>query len=84
MGELKRRGRVWWMRYYRDGRRFEESARTDKFEAARDLFTQREGDVAKGVPMRAKIGRLRFEDAAADMLIEHSDPDDLPLMRHKL
>jgi len=32
--------------------------RTDKFEAARDLFTQREGDVAKGVPMSAKIGRL--------------------------
>ena len=51
MGQLRKRGNVWWIRYYRNGRRFEESARTDKKEAARDLLRIREGDVAKGVPV---------------------------------
>jgi hypothetical protein len=35
MGELRKRGAVWWIRYYRNGRRFEESARTSKKEEAR-------------------------------------------------
>jgi hypothetical protein len=49
----------------------EESAQTGKHETARDLLKQRQGDVAKGVPMSAKIGRLRFDDAAADMLTDY-------------
>ena len=71
MGEIRRRGRIFWIRYYRDGRRFEESARTDKFEKARDLLKVREGDVAKGVPVTAKIGRVRFEEAANDLLTDY-------------
>jgi len=71
MGQIRKRGAVYWIRYYRDGRRFEESARTDKYEGARDLLRQREGDVSKGVPISAKIGRLRFEDAAKDLLTDY-------------
>ena len=71
MGEIRRRGGVWWIRYYRDGRRFEESARTDKWEAARDLLRTREGDIAKGAPVSARIGRLRFEDASKDLLTDY-------------
>jgi hypothetical protein len=36
MGELRQRGKIWWMRYYRNGRRFEESVRTSSYEDARD------------------------------------------------
>jgi len=32
MGQLRKRGGVWWIRYLPDGRRHEESARTDKYE----------------------------------------------------
>jgi hypothetical protein len=71
MGELRKRGSVWWLRYYRNGRRFEESAWTDKCEVARDLLRTREGDIAKGVPVSAKIGRLRYEDAAADLQTDY-------------
>jgi len=71
MGQIRKRGAVYWIRYYRDGRRFEESAKTDKYDAARDLLKIREGDVAKGVPISPKIGRLRFEDAAADLLTDY-------------
>src|SRR6476659_2973977 len=53
-----------------DGQRIEESARTAKHTEAENLLKQREDDVAKGVPLSATIGRLRFADAAADLLID--------------
>jgi integrase len=71
MGSLRQRGRIWWIKYYREGRPFEESARTDKYDEARDKLKRIEGDVARGVPMTAKIGRLRFEDAAADLVTDY-------------
>lgn len=46
MGQLRKRGDVWWIRYYRNGRRFEESARTDKKEVARDRCG-RDGEAAR-------------------------------------
>ena len=71
MGQIRKRGGVYWIRWYRDGRRFEESAKTDKWEKARDLLRQREGDVSRGVPITPKIGRLRFEEAAKDLLSDY-------------
>src|SRR5688572_25821428 len=71
MGQIRKRGAVWWIRYYRDGRRYEESARTEKWEKARDLLRSREGDISKGVPVSSEIGRLRFDDAAKDLETEY-------------
>jgi hypothetical protein len=71
MGELRQRGRVWWIRYYRNGQRHEESSHSPKKEVARDLLRRREGAVADGVPVTAQIGRFRFEDAAKALLTEH-------------
>ena len=71
MGQIRKRGGVWWVRYYRDGRRFEESARTDKWEKARDLLRTREGDIANGVPVSSQIGRLRFEQAADAIEVDY-------------
>jgi integrase len=72
MGQIRKRGGVYWIRYYRNGRRIEESARTDKWEDARDLLRKQEGAIANGAPVSAKIGRLRFEDAAADLETDYS------------
>jgi integrase len=35
------------------------------------LLRDREGDIAKGIPISAKIGRLRFEDASKDLLTDY-------------
>ena len=72
MGELRQRGRIWWIRYYRDGRRFEESAKTDKYEKARDMLKQKEGDVANGVPFSPAMGRMKFEEAMTDLETEYT------------
>jgi integrase len=68
MGELRKRGSIWWIRYYRNGQRHEESAGSDKKGVAVDLLRIREGDIAKGAPVSARIGRLRFDEAAADVI----------------
>jgi len=71
MGEIRKRGKTYWIRWCRDGRRYEESAKTDKYDTARELLKQREGDVSKGQPLTAKIGRLRFEEAAKDLVTDY-------------
>jgi len=71
MGELKKRGQIWWVRYYRDGRRHEESSHSDLREDAVRLLKVREGDVARGLPVTPKIGRLRFDEAADDVLNDY-------------
>ena len=71
MGELKLRGRIWWIRYYRNGQRHEESSSSAKKQAAIDLLKLREGDVARGVPVTAKLARLRFDEAAADVINDY-------------
>lgn len=72
MGEIRQRGRIYWIRYYRNGHRHEESSRSDKKQAAIDLLRIREGDVAKGIPVSAKIGRLRFDEAVADVVNDYT------------
>ena len=37
-----------------------------------DLLRLREGDIAKGVPVSPKIGQLRFEEAAQDILADYT------------
>jgi integrase len=72
MGEIRQRGAVWWVRYYRDGRRFEESSRSSKYEDARRLLRLREGDIEKGVPVTPKLGRLRFDEAVAAVVQDYT------------
>jgi len=71
MGQLRKRGNTWWIRYYRNGKRYEESSGSTKESDARTLLRQREGDVAKGVPVAPTVGRIRFEEAATDLLNDY-------------
>jgi integrase len=72
MGQLVKRGNKWWIRYYRNGKRHEESSRSSRKGVALDLLRRREGAPADGIPVTAKIGRFRFEEAAADLVTEYT------------
>lgn len=72
MGQLRKRGDVWWIRYYRNGKRYEESARSTRKGDATELLKVREGDGAKGIPVTPKIGRLTFDDAVADVVADYT------------
>jgi site-specific recombinase XerD len=71
LGELRQRGRIWWLRYYRNGLRHEESSKSKKREDAIRLLKLREGDIAKGAAISPKVGRLRFDDAVQDVVTDY-------------
>lgn len=60
-----------WIRYYRNGKRYEESTHTNDREMAKRILRIREGEVAHGFPVSPAIGRVKFEDAALDVELEY-------------
>ena len=71
MGCLYQRGKTWWIKYSRNGRPYFESSHSKKKEEAKRLLRLREGDIARGVPVTSRIGRMRFEEAAEDFLTDY-------------
>jgi integrase len=49
-----------------------ESTGTTKETVARRILRAREGDVEHGIPVNPKMGRITFEDAAADLLNDYA------------
>ena len=72
MGQIRKRGEIYWIRYYRAGKRHEESTRSTRRGDAERLLKLREGDVAKGLPISPAIGRLTFDDSATDLENEYT------------
>jgi integrase len=72
MGQLRKRGRFYQIRYYRDGLRIEESTGLTKYDEARDLLKKREGAIADGAKITANSTRITFDDAAKDVLSDYT------------
>ena len=71
MGMLYRRGRIWWIKYYRNGKAFRESSKSHKVSDAKRLLRKREGEIASGEFSDPKTHQLRFEELAEDLLNEY-------------
>lgn len=77
MGHVYRKpGRKSWMlKYYKDGHAvYEGSGTTDREEAERTLKI-REGDIASGAAVSTRSNRIRFHEAAADLLTDYENND---------
>jgi hypothetical protein len=62
---------IWMLKYYRDGRPIVESSHTDDERKAGKVLKQREADIDRGLPVGPQVGRVRFEDAAADVVRDY-------------
>ncbi len=71
MGSLYRRGTIWWVKYYRNGRPIRETTGTDKETEAKRFLKLREGDVASGRLIIPRVERIRFEELAQDYLNDY-------------
>jgi len=71
MGCIYRRGKIWWLKYYKNGKPYCESSRTDCKEAAGRLLKRREGEIAKGELPGIYFDRVRFEELAEDFLTDY-------------
>lgn len=69
-GEAKQSA-VFWIKYYRGGKAIRESTDTTKDTEARNLLKLREGDVARGVPITAKMGRMKFSELTQDVVTDY-------------
>lgn len=65
-------GRIWWIKYYVNGRPVRESTRTEKEAEAKRVMKEREGRAATGQPIVPRADRIRYEEIATD-LAQHYD-----------
>jgi len=59
------------MKYYRNGRAIFESSRTKNRTEAKKIMRKKESDIDQGVPVTAKIGKLRVDEALADVITDY-------------
>jgi integrase len=67
MGSIYKRGNVWWVKYYANGRPVRESTGTAKESEAKRLLKAREGQVAMGQPMLRRADRILYDEVAGDL-----------------
>jgi hypothetical protein len=72
MGMTYKRGAVWWVKYYRNGRPIRESSNSSKESDAINLLKLRGGDIAHGLPANPKLNRIRFDEAPDDLKTEYA------------
>ena len=73
MGSVYQRGRIWWVKYYQDGKPYRESSGSAKKREADQLLKKREGSIATGTFTDLRPERTMFKDLAADLLNDYSN-----------
>ena len=71
MGSIYKRGNVYWIKYYRGGRRFRESSESKKESVAKRLLRLREGQIAEGKFTGLEPQRIRYEALEKDFLNDY-------------
>jgi integrase len=65
--------RVWMMKYYQDGRLIRKTTGTDDEKEAQAQLNAATTDAGRGVPTGAKVGKLKFDAAADDLLADYAN-----------
>jgi integrase len=71
MGSIYKRGAVYWLKYYRNGKPYRESSRSDKESEAKRLLKKREGEISEGKIPGVHFDKVKFNDLADDFLTDY-------------
>lgn len=71
MGCIYKRGKTFWIKYYRSGKPYLESTHTDQEAEAERLLKIREGEIAQGGIPGIYYDRIRFDEIAEDLLTDY-------------
>ena len=71
MGTIYKRGKTYWIKYYRNGKPFYESSESYKETEAKRLLKLREGEISKGKLPGIYFDRIRFDELAEDFLTDY-------------
>ena len=69
MGMTYKRGDIWWVKYYRNGKSIRESSKSKSKMVADKLLKRREGEIAQGQAPGVFFEKITF-DQLADSLIQ--------------
>ena len=64
-------GDVWWIKYYRHGKPYRESSKSDKITTAQRLLKTREGEIAEGKLPGIHFDKVTFEELAKDFITNY-------------
>lgn len=71
MGSLFKRGKVWWVKYYKNGKSFRESSSSDKKMVAKQFLSRKEGEIAEGKVPSVCYDKVRFIELADAFLQDY-------------
>ena len=71
MGSIYKRGTVFWIQYYRNGKSYRETAKTQKESEAKRLLRFREGEISQGKIPGVHFDKVRFNDLSDDFLADY-------------
>lgn len=70
-GHIYRRGKIFWIKYHRNGLPFYESTKSERKEVAKALLAQRLWEVEQGKMPGSHYKKTRFEDLAEDLIADY-------------
>ncbi len=71
MGSIYKRGKVYWIQYYRNGKPYRETTKSKKEADAKRLLKKREGEIAQGKLPGIYFDRVIFDNLAEDFLMDY-------------
>jgi integrase len=71
VGMIYRRGNIFWIKYYRNGKPFYESSQSDEITKAKKLLKLREGQIEEGKFPGLRIQKIRFDELAEDLKTDY-------------
>jgi integrase len=81
MGSIYLRGSTYWIKYYRNGKPYQESSRSKKEGDAKKLLKKREGEIVEGRFHGLEAEKLRYDDIAADFINDYKTNGKKSLVR---
>ena len=71
MGHIFKRGNVYWVKYYRNGKPYRESTKSKKEADAKRLLKKREGEISEGKLPGVYFDRVRFDELSDGFLADY-------------
>jgi len=71
MGSIYKRGNVYWIKYYRNGKPYRETTKSHKEADAKRLLKKREGEISEGKLPGIYFDRVTFDELAEDFLRDY-------------
>jgi integrase len=68
MGCIYRRGKNYWIKYFRHGKQFAESTKSDKMEVAKRILKVREGEISQGKLPSICFEKVKFDEIMNDYI----------------